>query len=161
MTSGERTQSLRAQLLVEPQTSRMELTAYTPIGTEALTILAEGDRVVFLDHIHRTAWQGSSAELARSIGFFDPQTPLAAWALDLLGLPARGEFVPGDAGLASGAVGDIRIAFDPPAFPPHNVTVTRGSERLEVTHLELASTDASVSPLKIPGDYACCVTPQF
>lgn len=161
VTSGERSQSFRAQMLVEPQTQRMELTAYTPIGTEAMTIAADGDRVMFLDHVHRTTWQGSSAELARSIGFFDPETVPAAWALDLFGFPARGEFVAGEAGLASGSVGDIRIVFDPPAFPPHEVTVTRGGEKLEVTHLELASTDANVRLLAIPSDYRCCVAPQM
>jgi hypothetical protein len=161
VTSGERSQSFRAQILVEPQTERMELTAYTPIGTEAMTIAADRDRVLFLDHVHRTAWQGSSAELARSIGFFDPQTLPAAWALDLFGFPARGEFVAGDAGLASGTVGDIGMGFDPPVFPPHRVTVTRGAETLEVTYLELASTDASVRPLSIPRDYRCCVAPEM
>jgi hypothetical protein len=161
VTSGGRRQSFRAQMLVEPQTQRMELTAYTPLGTEAMTIAADGDRVLFLDHVHRTAWQGSSAELAGSIGFFDPETLPAAWALDLFGFPARGEFVAGDAGLASGTVGDVRIGFDPPVFPPHQVTVTRVGETLEVTHLELASTDASVRSLAIPSDYRCCVAPEM
>ena len=161
VSTGERTQSFRAQLLVEPQRGRMQLTAYTPIGTEAVTLSADGDRIVFADHIHRTAWQGSTADLARAIGFFDPQTPPAAWALDIAGFPARGQFETSDRGLARGTVGDVQISFDPPSFPPRSVTVRRGNETLEITHLEIVSTDADVPSSSVPDGYRCCVEPKM
>lgn len=157
----DRTQSFRAQLLVEPQSGRMQLTAYTPVGTEAMTLTADGEHVIFLDHINRTAWEGSAAELARSVGFLDPQTTPAAWALDVTGFPAHGTFQASDRGLTSISLGDASIAFDPPAFPPHGVTVRRGSETLEITHLELVATDASVPAASIPTDYRCCVAPRI
>ncbi len=161
VTTGARTQSFRAQLLVEPKRGRMQLSAYTPIGTEAMTLSADGDRIVFLDHVNRTAWKGSAAELARAIGFFDAQTLPAAWALDITGFPARGNFEASDRGLAGGTIGDIRISFDPPSFPPRNATVRRGSETLEITHLELVSTDADVPLPSIPKGYRCCVEPRM
>src|SRR2546423_9712050 len=87
-THGERTESFRAQLLVEPATRRIELTAYTPLGTSAMTLFADGDRVTFLNHVDRTAWEGS----AQSLDFFGGQAP-AAWALAVLGYPSSGTSV--------------------------------------------------------------------
>jgi hypothetical protein len=161
VTTAERTQSFRGQVLVEPHSGRMQLTAYTPIGTEAMTLSSDGDRVIFLDHVNRTAWEGSAAELAQAIGFFDPQTPPAVWALAITGFPARGQFEAANRGLARGTIGDVVIAFDPPVFPPHNVTVRRGAETLEITHLELVSTDANVPLPSIPKDYRCCIAPRM
>ena len=43
-TTGDRSQSFRAQLLASPKA--MLLTAYTPIGTSAVRLYAAGDRVV-------------------------------------------------------------------------------------------------------------------
>jgi hypothetical protein len=161
IVTAERTQSFRAQLLVEPRSGRMHLTAYTPLGTEAMTLAGEGDHVVFVDDINRTAWQGSMADLAKSVGFFDAQTPPAAWALDIAGFPARGSFEASDRGLASATAGEVAISFDPPAFPPRQVTVRRGSESLEITHLELVETDADVPAPSIPSGYRCCIAPRM
>jgi hypothetical protein len=63
-THGERTESFKAQLLVEPKTNRVELTAYTPLGTSAMTLYAEGDRVTFLNHIAQTQWTGRASDVA-------------------------------------------------------------------------------------------------
>jgi hypothetical protein len=161
VSSGDRSLSFRARMLVEPGTRRMELVAFTPIGTSAMTILADGDHVVFLDHIHGTAWEGSSAELAEAIGFFDPQLGLAAWGLDIAGFPAQGEFQASEGGLASAAIATVTMVFDPPAFPPSHVTVTRAGAKAEITHLELASTDADVPLPAIPKGYRCCVPPRM
>ena len=60
---GERTESFKAQLLLEPKTSRVELTAYTPLGTSAMTLYAEGDRVTFLNHIEQTQWSGKASDV--------------------------------------------------------------------------------------------------
>lgn len=161
VVTPERTQSFRAQLLVEPHGNRMRLTAYTPLGTEAMSLASDGDRVVFVDDVNRTAWEGTTVELARTVGFFDPQTQPAAWALDIAGFPARGAFEASDQGLARGTVGDVSLAFDPPSFPPRSVIVQRGSERLEITHMELVATDADVPAPSVPNGYRCCVPPRM
>ena len=69
-THGDRTESFKAQMLLEPATRRIELTAYTPLNTSAMTLFADGDRVTFLNNIQRTQWQGSASELAGSLGLF-------------------------------------------------------------------------------------------
>src|SRR5688572_18174902 len=43
-TTNGKTQSFRAQLAVH-DARRMELTAYTPVGTTAMTMKADGDRI--------------------------------------------------------------------------------------------------------------------
>src|SRR5204862_6458141 len=55
---NERIDSFRAQLLVEPSTNRVKWIAYTPVGTSAMTLFADGERGVFLNHLDQTAWQG-------------------------------------------------------------------------------------------------------
>ncbi len=158
---GQHTLSFRAQMLVEPKTRRMQLIAYTPFGTEAMTISADGDRAVFLDHIRHTAWEGSASELASSVSVLDPELGLAEWALDIAGFPARGDFVAADAGLASVSIADLTMTFEPPSFPPLNVIVTRAGQKVEITHLDLVSTDADVPEPAIPKGYRCCVAPQM
>jgi hypothetical protein len=74
-THGERTQSFKAQLLLEPSTRRVELTAYTPLGTSAATLYADGDRVTFLNHIDQTQWSGRASDVAL-FGGIEP----AEWA---------------------------------------------------------------------------------
>jgi hypothetical protein len=80
---GEQTQSFRAQLLIDPRTDTVELNGYTPIGTSAMTLFAAGDQVVVLNHVDRTAWEGSAA----SLDFFGGATP-SAWALAAITEPS-------------------------------------------------------------------------
>jgi len=94
-TNGEKTESFKAQLIVEPSTQRVSLTAYSPIGTSAMTLFADGDRVTFLDHVNRTAWQGS----AQSLDLFDGAPP-ASWALRILGDATRHVTITRGAGTA-------------------------------------------------------------
>jgi hypothetical protein len=86
VSAGENTQSFRARLAADVR-GRMELDALTPIGTTAIAIYADGDRVTFINHLQQTYWQGSAAQLARSIGFFAASTRPADFAMLLLGLP--------------------------------------------------------------------------
>jgi hypothetical protein len=136
-TSGERTESFKAQLVVEPSTQRVELTAYTPVGTSAMTLFADGDRVTFLDHVNRTAWQGS----AQSLDFFGGAPP-ASWALAILGYPSA----------------NAAVAYDAAA---RHATITRGAGTVEVTTLEVYSSDASPRAPSIPRDYQCCIAPKL
>lgn len=135
-THGDRTDSFKAQMLVEPATHRVELTAYTPLNTSAATLYADRDQVVFLNHVDQTAWQGSADQVAL-FGHTEP----AAWALVILGYaqPANGFVLSRDT--------------------PGHLTLTRGADKLEVTQLETSSTDASPQPPPIPSGYRCCIPP--
>jgi hypothetical protein len=138
-THGQRTESFRAQLVVEPATRRVELTAYTPLGTSAMTLFADGDRVTFLNHIDQTQWQGS----AREVAFFGGIEP-ATWALAILGYPVD--------------TGGLMVMTRDAAG---NVTIVRGSNTVEITQTELTSTDASPRAPAIPREYRCCVAPAL
>jgi hypothetical protein len=143
-TTGERTQSFRAQLLASP--AAMLLTAYTPLGTSAIRLYASGDRVVFLNDAESTSWTGTPAEFATSFGFFGDATPVAMAELIL----GRRTTFPG-----------VTITYDPAAFPPKHVTVTHGSQRLEIDHLESVYTTAQVEEPAMPRGYRCCVPPRL
>jgi len=122
-THGERTESFKAQLLVEPKANRVELTAYTPLGTSAMTLYAEGDQVTFLNHIAQTQWSGKASDVA----IFGGVAP-AEWATKIV----NGQ-----------------------------TTIKRGADTVEITPLQIVSTDASPRPPSIPREYRCCVAPAL
>jgi hypothetical protein len=128
-THGDRSQSFKAQLLLEPATKRVQLTAYTPLGTSAMTLFADGDRVTFLNHIDQTQWEGSAREVAL-FGGIEP----AAWAVTIVTTPPD----------ANG-----------------RVIIARGGDTLEITPLEMVSTDAAPRAPSIPREYRCCVAPAL
>lgn len=144
-TSGERTQSFRAQLHASP--SAMLLTAYTPLGTSAFRLYASGDRVVFLNDLEDTTWAGTASEFASSFGFFGDETPVRM-AQRILG---RERSEPRG----------VNIAYEPDSFPPKRVTVTRGAQKLEIEHLESVYTDAAIEQPDVPRGYKCCVPPRL
>jgi hypothetical protein len=178
-TVGERTQSFRAQLQVD-RAHRVLLTAYTPIGTTAITLFADGDRVIFLNALEQTAWKGSATDFSRSFGFFGPLAP-SEMAMLLFGLPARsapdarmldaGTFGGGKGliydvtptGLAQASIetdSDLLVVhFDPPVQPPQHVEVDHGPQKLDVQLLEVMASDAVLEPPAIPDSYRCCVQP--
>jgi hypothetical protein len=108
VSAGGRVQSFRARLSVDYDggdvNGRMQLDVLTPIGTTAVTIYADGDRLTFINHLQRTWWQGSAAEVAHTIGFFAASTRPADFAMLLLGLPAAtaGAATPNGVPCASG-----------------------------------------------------------
>jgi hypothetical protein len=136
-TSGEKSQSFRAQLHASPDA--MLLTAYTPLGTSAFRLYASGDRVVFLNDVENTTWSGTPAQFASSFGFFGDATPVA---------------------MAQRILGQTRDD-DAETFPPKHVTITRGPYRLEIEHLESVYTTAPVEEPKVPRNYRCCVPPRL
>ena len=136
-TNGQRTESFRAQLLVEPATKRVELTAYSPVGTTAMTLFADGDRVTFLDHVNRTAWEGS----AQSLDFFGGTLP-ASWALAVLGYPTD----------------NVTVTYD---AATKQASIARGAGRVDVTTLEAYSSSAALRAPSIPRDYQCCIAPKL
>jgi hypothetical protein len=159
-TTGERTQSFRAQLQVSRDA--MLLSAYTPLGTSALRLFVRGDQVVFINDVDSTWWRGSTAELARAFGFFGDAPPVSV-ALLILGLPpvAGGEYEATPQGLARARLGDVTVSYKPPVFPPKRVTVAHGAQRLEIEHLEIGQSTAPVEEPSPPADYRCCVAPHL
>jgi hypothetical protein len=127
-TTNGKTQSFRAQLAVH-DARRMELVAYTPVGTTAMKMRADGDRITTDPEV-----APSSFDFLRATNLTPAET-----AMLLLGLPPRDE-VPVEVaatGLASATAGGITVVYDPPAFPARSVIVTRGADRIEITHDEV------------------------
>ncbi|HYC62532.1 MAG TPA: DUF3261 domain-containing protein [Thermoanaerobaculia bacterium] len=127
-TVNGKTQSFRAQLHVQDE-RHMELTAYTPVGTTALKMKAEGDRITTDPPVAPDAFDFlRDAEL----------TP-AETAMLLLGLPPRDgmriDYAPG--GVASASLGAMTVQFEPPSFPAQRVIITSGADRIEITHDEV------------------------
>jgi hypothetical protein len=161
-TRNGQTQSFRALLTVDGS-NRMQLVALTPLGTAAATIFADDGQVTFLNDIEGTYWQGSASDFARSFGFFGALSP-ADMAILLMGLPPSREgitYEPAPTGLARATAGDVTITFTPPVQPPKNVVVERGSQKLEIEHLDVASLTTPVTPPAIPAGYRCCYPPRL
>jgi hypothetical protein len=127
-TAGGKTQSFRAQLIVH-DAQRMELVAYTPVGTTALKMRADGDRITTDPEV-----APASFDFLRNAGLTPAETGML-----LLGLPPRdGMDVEVRAeGLASATAGGISVVYDPPAFPARRLVVTRGADRVEIEHEEV------------------------
>jgi len=160
ITNRGQTLSVRAQLQIDGS-GRMLLTAYTPFGTNAIRLYAAGDEVTFINDFESTWWHGSASDFARSFGFFGSASP-SAMALLIVGLPAEGvtiDYAP--AGIAHASAGDAVISFDPPSYPPKNVTIVRGAQKLEIETLESVMTTASVAKPEASADYRCCVAPRL
>ena len=129
-TTNGRTQSFRAQLIVH-DAQRMELIAYTPVGTTALRMKADGNRVTSEPEV-----PPESFAFLRSAGITPAET-----AMLILGLPPREDvpvtLVPG--GIATATAGDVTATFDPPAFPAGHVVITRGGDTIAIEHLEVVT----------------------
>ncbi|HEU4889754.1 MAG TPA: DUF3261 domain-containing protein [Thermoanaerobaculia bacterium] len=127
-TVNGKTQSFRAQLAVH-DAQRMELTAYTPVGTTAMTMKADGNRITTDPPV-----APESFAFLRDAGLTPAET-----AMLLLGLPPRDdlqlEYAP--AGLVSASSGDMTVQFEPPSFPASRVLITSGDDRIEITHDEV------------------------
>lgn len=127
-TVNGKTQSFRAQLAVH-DARRMELTAYTPVGTTALTMKADGDRITTNPQVAPDAFN-----FLRDAGLTPAET-----AMLLLGLPPRDDMRVDvtASGLASASAGPMTAQFEPPSFPATRVVITSGQDRIEITHDEV------------------------
>ncbi|PYQ27872.1 MAG: hypothetical protein DMF56_18540 [Acidobacteria bacterium] len=129
-TNGKTTQSFRAQLIVHDN-QRMELIAYTPVGTTALKMKANGSRIESDPEVTPEAFA-----FLRDSGL----TP-AEMGMLVLGLPPRDDttwtFTAG--GLARVDIGEVMAVFDPPAFPAKRVTISTTRDHIEIEHLEVVS----------------------
>jgi hypothetical protein len=129
-TTNGKTQSFRAQLIVH-DARRMELIAYTPVGTTAMRMQADGDRVTSDPEV-----PPESFAFLRSEGLTPAET-----AMLILGLPPRDDLAvtlaPG--GIAQATAGGVTASFAPPSFPAKHVVVTRGADTIEIDHLEVVT----------------------
>ncbi len=139
-TTGGQTRSFRAQLIVENH-DRMELIAYTPVGTTAATIRGEGDQVTVTDALTGSMIRGSASDLLGQYGFFTGGLTPAQMGMLLLGYPPRRDLVyeATASGLSRATVGDIVVTFEPPSLPAQHVVIARGADRVEIDQLEVAS----------------------
>jgi hypothetical protein len=160
-TNGDRSQSFRAQLQID-NSNRMLLTAYTPLGTTAIRLYADASEVTFINDLEGTWWHGTAADFANSFGFFGTTSPYSM-ALLIAGLPAEGPITYdyAAAGLSRANVGDVAVMYDPPSYPPKNVTIVRGVQKLQIETLESAMTTARVAKPEAPSGYRCCVAPRL
>jgi len=127
-TTKGKTQSFRAQLAVH-DAQRMELIAYTPVGTTALKLKANGNDVVSDPQVAPEAF-----EFLRGAGLTPAETGML-----VLGVPPRDdlrvEFA--STGLASASSDRATVQFEPPSFPAKRVVVTIGNDRVEIEHVEV------------------------
>ena len=139
-TSGGRTQSFKAQLVI-PDRNSMELIAYTPVGTTAATIRATGGQISFVNHVENSAWEGTPEDLARTLSIYSTSILPAEMAMLLIGLPVIDDaaYTATASGLQTASTGDVFVTFAPPQFPARNVTVRRGNDVVVIEHLEVVS----------------------
>ncbi|HSP34035.1 MAG TPA: DUF3261 domain-containing protein [Thermoanaerobaculia bacterium] len=139
-TAGGETRTLKAQLIVHDR-QRMQLIAYTPIGTTAATITADGDRVTVEDAIHGATVAGNAASMLQPYGFFTAGLTPAEMGMLLLGYPPRPDqqYEADAAGLKRVQFGDVVVTYDPPALPARHVVVTHGKDVVDVQQLEVAA----------------------
>lgn len=140
VTSGGQVRSFRGQLIVENR-QRMQLIAYTPAGTTAATITADGDQVSIVDALRGNTIEGEAARMLAPYGFFTGGLTPAEMGMLLLGYPPRRDlsYETAAAGLSRATFGDISVIFDPPAFPAQHVVLEHGTDRVEIDHLEVAA----------------------
>lgn len=137
ITVGEEVQSFKAA--VDVHGDHMELTAFTPLGTTAMTVTSDGDRVHVHDVLRGQDWDGTAADLSRAIGIFPPGVAPAEMAWLLLGYPSRADIqvIATSTGLSSATAGDLTVRYDPPVHPPQRAEVTSPKQKVEVTMMEV------------------------
>lgn len=186
--SGRRRFSARLQV---DQDFRMLLEGMTPLGTVAFVLWVDGEDASFMNHLNRTVWRGSFAELSRSLGLGSEMTVPGLISL-LLALPDPAqEYVPcnppagGDqcssdgvwrisvtpSGVSAierkGVVVEIRSEYLPPAFPPQGLEIRARNAhgdvltQLNVEHLEVMGSPGRVKPPAVDPAYRCCPPPVF
>jgi hypothetical protein len=149
--------SARGQLQVD-EAGRMLMTVYTPLNTTAARLYVDRDQVIFLNDFESTAWRGKPSDLGGSLAAFgNSDLPML-----LVGLPASGtNTIYSPAGIDRVRIGDVVVAYAPPSYPPKTVTIDRGSQHVEIEHLDSYADPEAIVPPQIPRDYRCCVLPQI
>lgn len=186
--SGRRRFSARLHV---DQDFRMQMEGMTPLGTVAFVLWVDGEDARFVNHLNRTVWGGSFAELSRSLGLGSEMTVRGLISL-LLALPdLTQQYVPcippSDSDQCSsdgmwrisvtpsgvstlerkGVVVGIRSEYLPPVFPPQRLEIRARNAhgdlltQLNVEHLEVTSSSGPLKPPGVDPDYRCCPPPVF
>jgi hypothetical protein len=131
-TNAGKTQSFRAQLVVASK-EQMELIVYTPVGTTAATLRAQGSEIT--GDVPAEVMQAVKSWLSVA------ESAPAEMAMLVLGLPAPAgaAYEATATGLSRVAVADAVVTFDPPQFPPKRVTIRRGDDVVEIEHQEIVA----------------------
>lgn len=174
INDGHEVRRFKANLAVTGDRMRVDL--LTPLGTTAATLYADASRILLLNHLEQTYWEGSRAQLRRTIPALSSFVTLGPRSgLLLVGLPvvsgesecsaaadrqvcraAGAEYVTVAEGLERVSSGGAEVVFDPPAFPPLGVRLTEGAVSLEFEHIEIVETNDATRPLTRPSEYRCC-----
>ncbi len=154
--------SARGQLQVD-RAGRMLLTIYTPLGTTAARLYAEGDEITFLNDLQSNAWRGKAADFAGSLGLFGTALPTESVAMLLVGLPPAGldSISYAATGIAEVRLPNAVVTYDPPVYPPKTIRIDRDGRHVDVEHLESYADPESLQRPEIPDSYRCCVLPRL
>lgn len=170
---------------------RMQLDGMTPLGTVAFVLWVDGGDARFVNHLNRTSWTGSFAELSRSLGLGSEMTVRDLISF-LLGLPDPSQpYVSCDSQAGSdpcsadgvwrismtpsgvsalernGGLTGLRSEYLPPAFPPQRVEIrARNAQgvlltQLNVEHIEVTGFSGRLRPPGVDPAYRCCFPPVF
>jgi hypothetical protein len=167
-------QSFRATIATDER-GRLRVDAFTPVGTAAFTLYADGDETTMIDHVNRSWWKGPFATAARSLGL-PGSLDAHSLAMIAFGLPAsakpeseRGEWIVQDGvsyrveakGIAEVTGEGWTAKFDAPSFPAGAVTISTvdGGRAMSVRHLEPGAASRAVEVPKVDPSYRCCVEP--
>ncbi|MFA6955981.1 MAG: hypothetical protein WC538_08940 [Thermoanaerobaculia bacterium] len=167
-------QSFRATIATDER-GCLRVDAFTPMGTAAFTLYADGDETTMIDHVNRSWWKGTFPTAARSLGL-PGSLDAHSLAMIAFGLPAsaepeseRGERIVQagvvyrvDAkGLAEVTGEGWTAKFNTPSFPASSVTISTadGGRAMTVRHLEPGAASRDVDAPKIDASYRCCVEP--
>ena len=153
------------------------LDALTPLGTAAFTLYVNRGDVLFVNHLQRSSWSGTLAELNRTLPIFGGSDDASSLGFLLIGLPPScpSAEVSGDgpqasvtcgnfvlqveaAGLRSArtAAGDLSIDYTATAFPAQNVVVHSSSGSggdVSIQYLEVNSRVKALVKPDVPADY--------
>lgn len=172
--AGGTKESFRATIATDER-GRLRVDAFTPMGTAAFTLYADGGAATMIDHAQRTWWKGPFPTAARSLGLPESMTAREL-AMIAFGLPAstsaeseRGErfvqegiaYTVAAGGLASARADAWSASFEPAAQPPSSVTITAadGSRSITVRHIEAGAASRAVPVPDVDPSYRCCVAP--
>lgn len=186
--SGRRRFSARLEV---DRDFRMRLEGMTPLGTVAFVLWVDGEDARFVNHLSRTVWKGSFAELSRSLGL-GSEMSVEGLVSFLLGVPdPTQQYVSCDSPTGSdqcssdgiwrismtpsgvsalerkGALVGVQSAYLPPAFPPQRVEIrARAADgnlltQLNVEYIEVTSLSERLQPPKADPAYRCCFPPVF
>lgn len=155
ITTGEKKQSFKADLAVD-RDRRLRLDGFTPLGTAAFTIFAEGSTILFLDHTANTYWRGTTRAFAERVAMFPRDVLPRDLALILLGIPAESGFQYdlSESGLSRATWSGGSAHYEPASFPPQRVQLMLGATHtVEIRHLDLSMSAERVEEPRVDRSY--------